>query len=183
MTRPVKFRLAAGSLLMCASGAFTTAWADPLTQMRQCRLLVDVALKAACYDAIALPPVGTSISVAAPAAIAASSAAAARSVQVLTDTAATAAVTYGLPVSAPALAPSGGVVAGALESSIAGLFEGWQGQSRIRLANGQVWQVTDGTDGVYTRRDPKVRITRGTLGSFFMQIEGISQTPRVRRVQ
>lgn len=74
-------------------------------------------------------------------------------------------------------------MAGALESSISGLFEGWQPQSRIRLANGQVWQVTDGSEGVYARRDPKVRISRGTLGSFFMQIDGVSQTPRVRRIE
>ena len=155
--------------LACVAGA---AWADPVAQMRQCRLLTDVSLKSACYDAIVLPaPAGaataTTVAAAAPRAA---------------PTAATAAASFGLPT--PAAAPANSaVVAGALESSIAGLFEGWQPQSRIRLANGQVWQVTDGSEGVYTRRDPKVRITRGTLGSFFMQIEGISQTPRVRRIE
>ncbi len=169
--------------LACVAGA---AWADPVAQMRQCRLLTDVALKAACYDAIVLPaPAGAATAtMAAPAAAAAATTATtvAAAAPRAAPAAATAAASFGVPT--PAAAPANSaVVAGALESSIGGLFEGWQPQSRIRLANGQVWQVTDGSEGVYTRRDPKVRISRGTLGSFFMQIEGVSQTPRVRRIE
>lgn len=174
--------------LVCAA---SSAWADPIAQMRQCRLLTDVALKAACYDAIALPALGSAAPAVTPAAPvtapAAVGVAAPRvspaSVAAPVSATAAAAASFGLPAPATAALSPGAVVAGALESSIPGQFEGWQPQSRIRLANGQVWQVTDGSEGVYTRREPKVRVVRGTLGSFFMQIEGIAQTPRVRRVE
>ena len=185
-------RCGARALLMTLACAASAAWADPVAQMRQCRLLTDVSLKAACYDAIVLPAPTGSADAAAPAVPAATPAGAVAAAAGLTAarefpspaSAATAAATsFGLPAPAPAPVQAGAVVAGALESSISGLFEGWQAQSRIRLANGQIWQVTDGSEGVYARRDPKVRISRGTLGSFFMQIEGISQTPRVRRIE
>lgn len=70
-----------------------------------------------------------------------------------------------------------------MESTIAGTFEGWLAGSRLRLANGQVWEIADGSSASYLLRDPKVRITRGMLGSFFMTIEGVAQSPRVRRIQ
>lgn len=70
-----------------------------------------------------------------------------------------------------------------LESSIKGQFLGWVARSRFPLANGQVWEVSDGSEAAYDLRDLKVRLVRGISGSFFIQIEGVSQTPRVRRVQ
>jgi hypothetical protein len=51
------------------------------------------------------------------------------------------------------------------------------------LANGQVWQITDGSEGVYSLVDPLVTIERGSFGSFFLRIEGVGQTPKVRRLQ
>ena len=32
-------------------------------------------------------------------------------------------------------------------------------------------------------RDPKVRVVRGSFGSFFLEVEGRNQTARVRRVE
>jgi hypothetical protein len=71
----------------------------------------------------------------------------------------------------------------AIESRIPGLFEGWGPNQRIRLENGQVWQVSDDSRGVMSARDPKVKVTRGAMGSFFLEIEGRRQGPRVRRVE
>lgn len=71
----------------------------------------------------------------------------------------------------------------AVESRIVGLFEGWEPNARIRLENGQVWQVIDGSRGAARLRDPKVKVTRGTFGTFFLEIEGKNQAPRVRRVE
>jgi len=51
------------------------------------------------------------------------------------------------------------------------------------MANGQLWEVTDGSQAAYRLSDPKVRISRGISGSFFMEIQGVSQTPRVRRIE
>ena len=55
----------------------------------------------------------------------------------------------------------------AIESQIPGRFEGWQPNTRIRLANGQVWQVTDGSSRIYDVNNPKVEIRRGMLGAFY----------------
>ena len=71
----------------------------------------------------------------------------------------------------------------AIESNIRGYFEGWRGNARIQLANGQVWQVSDGSSGVHNIDNPKVRIRRGAFGAYYLEIEGINHSPRVRRLQ
>jgi len=71
----------------------------------------------------------------------------------------------------------------ALETSVAGNFDGWGPDEKITLANGQVWQISDGSSAGYSLREPKVRITRGSFGGFFMQVDGVSQTPRVKRLR
>jgi hypothetical protein len=70
-----------------------------------------------------------------------------------------------------------------LKSSIVGRFEGWQVNGRISLANGQFWQISDGSQATYELRDPMVRVTRGVAGTFFMAIDGVAQIPRVRRIR
>lgn len=71
----------------------------------------------------------------------------------------------------------------AIESHIPGSFEGWTGRSSIRLANGQVWQIADDSARAHYVDNPKVRIRRGALGSFYLEIEGTNVSPKVRRVQ
>lgn len=70
-----------------------------------------------------------------------------------------------------------------IDSHIAGRFEGWEAGKRIRLANGQVWRIDDGSDYVMDATDPKVKIRRGMLGAMFLDIEGARRSPKVRRVQ
>lgn len=70
-----------------------------------------------------------------------------------------------------------------IESYIPGNFEGWQPNQRLTLANGQVWQISDGSTRRLYRTNPKVTIRRGLLGSFFLDIEGDNNSPRVRRLQ
>lgn len=71
----------------------------------------------------------------------------------------------------------------AIESSIPGHFEGWDPGSRIRLANGQVWQIADDSSRYFYLDNPKATIRRGMLGVFYLEIEGSSHTARVRRVK
>ena len=71
----------------------------------------------------------------------------------------------------------------AIESSISGRFEGWQPNTTIRLANGQVWQVTDGSSRIYDVDNPKVEIRRGVLGAFYLNLAGDNRTVRVRRLR
>jgi hypothetical protein len=71
----------------------------------------------------------------------------------------------------------------AIESTIPGHFEGWNGNERLRLANGQVWQVVDDSKGFHSIDNPKVRIRRGLLGAYYLEIEGTNRSPRVQRVK
>ena len=125
--------------------------------LRQCRVLTDAAARLACYDALPLAAPSTVSATAPPLAAAAPAAA------------------FGL------LPPEEKVQE--ITSTIPGLFDGWGPRSLIRLANGQVWQVTDDSRGVYALRDPKVRVKRASLGSFVLDIEGANLLPRVRRVE
>lgn len=68
-------------------------------------------------------------------------------------------------------------------SRIVGEFRGWQPKARITLENGQIWQISDGSQGVVRLQDPVVRIERGALGSFFLRIDGINKAPRVKRIK
>lgn len=70
-----------------------------------------------------------------------------------------------------------------LESRIAGRFEGWRPNQRFTLVNGQVWQVIDDSSNFGDAQEPVVRIRRGAMGSYLMDIEGITRAPRVRRLK
>jgi len=109
-----------------------------------------------------------------------------------------------LPVSGAPAAPvagaaaAAGVVAGArfgleyqdlkneidaVESTVAGRFEGWEPNSRITLANGQVWRIIDDSRAVMWIENPTVRVERASLGSFLLHVVGKNNVARVRRVQ
>lgn len=70
-----------------------------------------------------------------------------------------------------------------IESHIPGLFTGWDANSKIRLANGQVWKVVDGSWLHGEWSNPKVTIRRGMMGAFYLDIEGENRSPRVERLQ
>ena len=70
-----------------------------------------------------------------------------------------------------------------METYIPGRFEGWGPNTRIKLGNGQVWQVVDGTSAMFSLDNPKVIIRRGMMGGFFLEIENSNRSPRVRRLQ
>lgn len=122
--------------------------------LRRCRALAADAARLACYDAIALAPA---------AAAAAASAVAAPAAR------------FGLPEGPDRIER--------VQSRIEGRFEGWRPLDRFRLANGQVWQVIDGSTGVYWLESPRVAVRRGALGSFVLEIEGVKPFVRVRRIE
>ena len=70
-----------------------------------------------------------------------------------------------------------------IQSHIPGIFEGWQPNTRIRLANGQLWQIVDGTSGSYRLVDAKVTVKRGALGSFFLELDTEKRSLRVKRIE
>lgn len=154
-------------LVAALMAALPLAGAAAQDTLARCRAIKDSAARLACYDAlpIASPPA------AAPAAGGAAQAPAA------TAPAPSEAQRFGLP------ATSRPEPLEALESRIEGHFEGWYPGTRIRLANGQVWQVADSSSRFADVDNPKVTVRRGALGSFFLDIDGVNPAPRVRRVE
>ena len=144
-------------LLLLSSAAL----ADDAALLR-CRGIAEASARLACYDALPLTATDGK----------AGQAAAKPANQPLT------AEQFGLEEQ---LAPKSPV--DAIESQIPGFFEGWQPNTRIRLANGQVWQVTDGSSRIYDVNNPKVEIRRGMMGAFYLNLEGDNRTVRVRRLQ
>ena len=134
------------------------------TAILRCRGIQQAEARLACYDAIA---VGSASAPGARPAVAAAAA----------TPAAAALTSFGLEQRQPATAPE------ELKSRIPGRFQGWEGRARLRLENGQVWEVVDGSRGAYWLESPAVVIRRGTFGGFVMDIEGVAQRLRVRRVE
>ena len=71
----------------------------------------------------------------------------------------------------------------AITSTIPGHFSGWQAGTRFKLANGQVWRISDDSSAFYQLNDVKVSITPGAFGSYYLKIEGVNDSPHVRRVE
>lgn len=71
----------------------------------------------------------------------------------------------------------------AIETSIVGNFDEWGPNYRFNLANGQVWQVVDGSTGFRASSDSRVKIRRGMLGTFYLELVGTNRSPKVQRVQ
>jgi len=164
MPRQIKYPVRALALVSLISG---TALADDAAMLR-CRSITDSTARLACYDAIAITPAPPG----APAA--------AKTVPDQATQQATQRQQFGLENTPQPGAPP---VLDAIESSIPGPFEGWRGNARFQLANGQVWQVTDGSSAFENLNNPKVKIRRGALGAFYLEIEGTNRSPRVRRLQ
>ncbi|WP_313031625.1 hypothetical protein [Massilia alkalitolerans] len=142
--------------LLLLSGA---ALADDAAIL-QCRALTDTAARLACYDAIqvgARPQVATA------------AAAPARSKE----------ENFGIEAKKQRESEPQSI-----SSTIAGDFQGWGPSSQIRLANGQVWRIVDGSEAVLApMRNPRVRIERNMFGTLFLKVEGTNSSAKVRRVQ
>jgi hypothetical protein len=137
--------------------ASSTALADDAALLK-CRAMSDIATRVACYDAI---PVGVSAPMAA--------AAPARTPE----------QNFGMEaVKQREEAPA------SIQSTVAGDFSGWGPGSQIRLANGQVWRIVDGSEAVLAPgRDTKVTIERNLFGTLFLRVDGSNSSAKVRRVQ
>lgn len=132
-----------------------------------CPTISDAAARLACYDN-AFPPKISSAPGAAPAS---------KSAPIGTAGAAANPDTFGLPQKAAALEPQ------AITSLVDEAFDGWGPNDKIRLHNGQVWEVMDGSSGTTTPAMRRVTVKRGALGSYFLEFEGLTKSPRVRRVK
>lgn len=166
--------LAGAAAAVSAQSAAPAAAAVDAAAVQRCRIIAEPAARLACYDAIALPGLGSRSGWGAP--VAGATAPAAAAVPAPGAAAAAApADRFGLP------APRD--EAEMLDSRVAGAVTYFENGTQFTLQNGQVWQIVDNVRGAYQLQDPAVRIERAALGSFVMSIEGVSQRPRVRRIR
>lgn len=151
-------------VLLFVSGA---ALADD-SAMLQCRGIADVPARVKCYDAI---PLGASVAAAPLAAVAAAPTPQQREQ-------AFGMATIAVPKAVEAEKSN------SISSTIAGKFDGWSGNELVKLANGQVWRIVDGSSAVLApATNPKVTIERNFIGTYFLKIDGTNNSPKVRRVQ
>lgn len=149
-------------------------WFSPIARasveaLTNCRGIVNAAERLACYDAISIVNklVAPSAPIVAPI----------QTAQTATAAPSNPAADFGL------IAPVPAAKTDKIESNIIGRFSGWQTNSRITLANGQVWQVIDDSRGVCECDNPKVVVSRASFGTFFLEIEGKGNAPRVKRIK
>ncbi len=77
------------------------------------------------------------------------------------------------------LTPGTAIEYSILESRLAGPFDGWQRRTEFTLENGQRWRHAGDTTYVTPAvMNPKVTITPGILGVFWMNVEGVK--PRLK---
>jgi hypothetical protein len=145
-------------LLLAMLAASSTALADDAALLK-CRALPDTAKRVACYDAIPVGVAGPAAAVAAPVR--------------------TPEQNFGLEAVKQREAQPASI-----RSTVVGEFEGWGPGAQIRLANGQVWRVIDGSDAVLPRtKDAPVTIERNVFGTLFLKVDGGNSSAKVRRVQ
>lgn len=155
----------------------TAALADDAALLK-CRQLEDGPLRLSCYNAIPLS--GNKPGPVAGAAGAATGTTAAAAAA-LPGTAASAASAAAQPDLVQEFGRQKTTQLEAIESSIVGEFDGWVPNQRIRLANGQVWRIADGSDESMSVTNPKVKLERGAMGAIYMDIDGSRVAPRVKR--
>lgn len=70
-----------------------------------------------------------------------------------------------------------------VNSTLTEPFQGWKPGTLFRLANGQTWRVVESKYWSPREEAGKaVTIKPGVLGSFFIELEGVRQTPRVELI-
>ena len=69
-----------------------------------------------------------------------------------------------------------------IEATLVGEFTGFGKGRQYTLDNGQLWEQTDDARVAGVRRQaPKVKITPGLMGVWYLQVEGLNTRAKVRR--
>lgn len=70
-----------------------------------------------------------------------------------------------------------------ITSRIDGAFKGWSGRTEFRLENGQVWRQAERSQFVASALNPLVTIEKGSLGAYYLRIEGHRSRVKVERIR
>lgn len=71
----------------------------------------------------------------------------------------------------------------AISSTAKGSFRNWQEGMVIELENEQSWKIIQTRDVYHVAKSPKVTIEKGSLGTYFMSVEGLNRRFKVKRVK
>ncbi len=69
-----------------------------------------------------------------------------------------------------------------VRSRIDGEFSGWNGRTRFKLQNGQIWQQAESGSRESGMNNPEVTIKPALMGSWLMHVRGCNCSVRVKRV-
>jgi len=181
-------RMTNASLLFLMLGATAAMAQDTLpVQLTACLQITGLLQRLACYDRVAHsvspPPRGGPAQRPVPQTAPAIANAAPPAIYAAPPIAAAPATGLGserLPRTASAARRS----AQELTAALAGVSYDARGRFTITLDNGQVWRQLEGDTGVLqASRNSTVRISRGALGSYDLNIVGRNATYRVSRLQ
>ena len=75
------------------------------------------------------------------------------------------------------------IIRTSFRSRIDGEFNGWDGPTRFRLQNGQVWETNSTRRYNYSATDPEVEFTRNFMGIYRMRVVDTGRSISVRRVR
>jgi hypothetical protein len=70
-----------------------------------------------------------------------------------------------------------------MSSTALGQFRFWNKGQRIELENGQVWEITNDTNLFHKTTNPRVTIEKGLFSAFYLHIDGVSKSLKVRRIR
>ena len=70
-----------------------------------------------------------------------------------------------------------------INSRIIGQFNGWDGDTKFNLENGQIWQQSGNGILKVSMNNPKVTIAKGMFGGFILSVEGYNSKVKVKRVK
>ena len=70
-----------------------------------------------------------------------------------------------------------------IRSNIDGDFNGWNGKTRFKLTNGQVWQQIGAGDFAHYAANPGVVIKPKSLGSWKLYVDGFNRGIKVKRIK
>jgi hypothetical protein len=83
---------------------------------------------------------------------------------------------------APSVAPSATSSKDVIETQIDGDFEGWEGETIVKLMNGQIWQQTEYHYHYHYAFMPDV-VIYSSAGGYKMKVEGVDKAVRVRQLK
>lgn len=81
-----------------------------------------------------------------------------------------------------AIYPSTAIAQSVIESHVDGEFEGWEGETVVKLMNGQIWVQTEYYYHYHYAYMPDVLIYQSG-GGWKMKVEGIDKAVRVERLR